>query len=294
MESRTSMQISVVITCYNARATLGEALTSVLAQTRPPDEIIVVDDGSTDDSATIVNQVAPQAILISQTNQGVSAARNAGLRAVTGDLIAFLDDDDRWHPSKLERQLAVLDRYPHVDLLATTWSRTDPVPTGNETLRWVSYRDLTLMNQFQTSTVLMRRELATNTSGFDPRLDAVEDWAYWISCAKLGTVAVLEDQLVLYRDSTDGVSKNLHRFWHRMQIMLECTDACDRLEHSDRSVITAWHTQRMLVASALDKDVTLLAPILWRAIHIAPRAHVKALSALTVPFLRQRLTRRAS
>ncbi len=288
------MQISVVVTCYNAHSTLSDTLESVLAQTRPPESIVVIDDGSDDDSAAIARRVAPQATIITQTNQGVSAARNLGIKQTTGDVIAFLDDDDVWHPTKLERQARLLEHFPKLDLLATSWSRTYPTPKGTDTLRWVSYRDLTLINQFQTSTVMLRTELAKKVAAFNSRLDAVEDWAYWINCAKVGTLAVLEDDLVLYRDSEDGVSKNLYRFWSRMSIMLNETNAMELLEPSDRERILAWHAQRMAIAAILDRDLALLAPIALRALRAQPSAHLRALQSITVPFLRQRLRRRTS
>lgn len=288
------MQISVVITCYNAEATLADALESVKAQTLPAYEVVIVDDGSTDSSVAIAQRILPNATIVQQENQGVSAARNAGLARASGSAIAFLDDDDIWHPSKLERQALVFERYPQLDLLATSWSRTSPTPNDQQSLRWLSYRDLTLMNQFQTSTVVISADLASKVGGFNPALDSVEDWAYWIACAKLGTLAVLEQDLVLYRDSPDGVSKDLRRFWKKMVRLLNDTDALDLLDPIDRERITAWHIQRMAVAAILAKEMTLLPPIVGRILTSSPRSQSYAMRTLTLPFLRQRLQRRGS
>jgi glycosyltransferase involved in cell wall biosynthesis len=107
-------QISVVIPAYNAAATIERAIGSVLAQTRPADEVIVVDDGSKDNTAVVVRQFVDKVRLISQANAGVSAARNTGIRATTGDWITFLDADDEWLPDYLKKQTELLARNPNL------------------------------------------------------------------------------------------------------------------------------------------------------------------------------------
>jgi glycosyltransferase involved in cell wall biosynthesis len=106
------MKISVLIPAFNAAATIGSALDSVLTQTRSPAEIIVLDDGSTDETARIVGTYSPKVTLHRQANQGVGKARNILCRLAQGDLFAFLDSDDLWHPSYLEIQRDLVDRYP--------------------------------------------------------------------------------------------------------------------------------------------------------------------------------------
>src|SRR4051794_37497436 len=113
------MRVSAIIPTYNSGPLVVEAVQSVLAQTRPADEIIVVDDGSTDDTAERLASFGDRIIYHRQTNRRVAAARNTGLRMSTGDFVAFLDADDAWHPQKLERQLAVLNFRPEIGLLAT-------------------------------------------------------------------------------------------------------------------------------------------------------------------------------
>ena len=108
------MRISAVIPAYNAGAFLGRAIQSVLNQTRPADEIIVVDDGSIDNTAEVVRAFGDRVKCIRQPNAGVSAARNIGIRAACGDWIAFLDADDEWLPEYLQAQAEVLSRNPHL------------------------------------------------------------------------------------------------------------------------------------------------------------------------------------
>ena len=118
--------VSVVIPTYNCSTLVGEAIESVLAQTRVPDQIIVVNDGSTDDTAAVVQRYRDGRIVyIEQANGGISAARNRGLSIATGDFIAFLDADDRWLPSMVEKQLALLERQSDVVCTFANFMRTD-------------------------------------------------------------------------------------------------------------------------------------------------------------------------
>jgi len=108
------MQISVVIPAFQAAATLAETLHSIGAQTRQPDEVIVVDDGSTDGTADIARTAMPSARVITQANAGAAAATNVGVAAARGDLLAMLDADDLWMPGKLAAQEAALREAPHL------------------------------------------------------------------------------------------------------------------------------------------------------------------------------------
>lgn len=106
--------ISVVIPAYNCQLYIKRAIESVLSQTRPADEVIVVDDGSTDGTAEVVGAYGSKVILLQQENAGVSAARNAGIRAASGDWIAFLDADDEWLPDKLDAQDNLFAHHPQL------------------------------------------------------------------------------------------------------------------------------------------------------------------------------------
>jgi len=109
--------ISVIIPAFNREAYLAQAIESVIAQTLPPDEIIVVDDGSTDRTAEITRSYGERVRCISQENQGPGAARNTGLREAEGSLITFLDSDDIWLDRKIEAQAAFLRTHPRIDMV---------------------------------------------------------------------------------------------------------------------------------------------------------------------------------
>jgi glycosyltransferase involved in cell wall biosynthesis len=116
-----AIEVSVVIPAYNAEGYLGRAIESVLAQTRPVHEIIVVDDGSTDNTSGIAERFGCLVRCLRQANAGVSAARNAGIRAALGDWIAFLDSDDCWLPNKIEAQMHVLSQHPELVWVSTNF-----------------------------------------------------------------------------------------------------------------------------------------------------------------------------
>src|SRR6202011_4481710 len=106
------MKISVLIPAYNCAATIRATLNSVLQQTSAPDEILVMNDGSTDNTASIVESYKDRVTLFSQPNGGIASARNELLARATGDLIAFLDSDDLWHPKYLEVQRTLFKKHP--------------------------------------------------------------------------------------------------------------------------------------------------------------------------------------
>jgi glycosyltransferase involved in cell wall biosynthesis len=109
--------ISVVIPVFNGAAYIGQAIESVLVQTLAPEEVVVVDDGSSDSTAQVVEQYAPGVLYRWQANQGPGAARNLGIRKSKGELLAFLDSDDLWLPEKLRLQKAAFDDDPELDLV---------------------------------------------------------------------------------------------------------------------------------------------------------------------------------
>ena len=118
-------RISVIIPNHNRAHTIARALDSVLGQSLAADEIIVVDDGSTDNSRKFIGENYPQIKLLEQQHSGVSSARNSGVRAANGDWLAFLDSDDEWLPEKLKNQMSALERVPEHRVIHTNeiWLR---------------------------------------------------------------------------------------------------------------------------------------------------------------------------
>jgi len=185
-------QVSVIIPAYNAAGSIGEALASVLAQTFTDYEVIVVDDGSTDDTAEVVGNIGRDEIsLIRQENGGPGSARNTGIRASRGRLIAFLDADDRWLPHKLEAQVAYFHAYPQTGLLhtATTGRPGDAssVAVFDSHPRPPRHVFCELFHTdyvIATLTVMVRRDVLDSVGLFDERREVhVEDWDLWLRIA---------------------------------------------------------------------------------------------------------------
>ena len=200
----TSPTISVVIPCYNAATFLRETLDSVLSQTYTPLEVIVVDDGSTDESATIARLYGPPVRVICQENQGESVARNRGMDEAHGDWVALLDADDRWLPHKLERQLAALSEA--ADEVVCVYS--DHIIFGSVPRQvrsrpmWPveSERRVRMLTDpwIQPGTALILRAL-TNEVRFPTGNLHGEDQVFWMQLYDRGTFVHVPEPLVEYR-----------------------------------------------------------------------------------------------
>ena len=210
--------MSVVIPAYNREAFLADALASVRAQTRAPAEVVVVDDGSTDGTARVAQESG--AVVLRQPNRGVSAARNAGIRAATQPWIAFLDSDDVWAPDKLERQFAALAAFPTAAIAFCDFVlEEDGTPMGSGlAARGIAgfaadasrgeallceHRALVaafLRENFMTpSTLVVRRELLLHAGLFDPALRFCEDFEVTLRLLRDARCAFVGAPLVRYR-----------------------------------------------------------------------------------------------
>ncbi|MHB0912203.1 MAG: glycosyltransferase family 2 protein [Armatimonadota bacterium] len=189
--------ISVIIPVYNVASYVEQTLRSVLDQTYPKLEIIVVDDGSSDDTGKIVDRYLtdPRIKYIQQENAGPAAARNRGVCQSGGDLIAFLDGDDLWLPEKLERQVKLFLRDPCLQISATNYSIISEDGSNTGRLQYSECpKDLiadpksTLLcrGAISTCTVMMRRESFDSAGGFDESLRWAEDYDMWLKVVQNG------------------------------------------------------------------------------------------------------------
>ncbi len=288
--------VSVVVPAYNAAATLPGAVASVTGDPLVR-ELLVVDDGSTDATAEVAAAL-PGVTLLRRANGGPSAARNTGIEAAAGEWVAFLDADDRWLPGKLDAQLRAASEHPEAVLVATDWVR-EGEPVGPGQTRWPlpvevhGYEDLLVMNRFQTSTVLARTAVLRELGGFLPELDGAEDWDMWLRCAAQGPIVRIAAPLVVYRDEASGYSKDLHRLYRTMLVMLDREQARGRLPRRQLATIRAWHHLRFAVAFGIQRDWGSAASVVTDlpAAGVAGRAPAAATRYLT-PFLLSRLRRR--
>jgi hypothetical protein len=221
--------VSVVIPSYNAGRWVEQAIESVLRQTRPPRQIIVVDDGSNDDTEQRIKHYGRQVQYIRQENQGVSAARNRGIAEVTEEFIAFLDADDVWHPRKLQMQMAVFAAAPDLVLLGTSsfdWPQ-HYIPDADiqAHVRAVTWRQLVVKNRLVTSSVVSRRAALHLAGPFDVLLQGPEDRDLWLRICQKGSAGVLEAPLTGYRALEGSVSRQSDRCYQGMRRIIAKLDA---------------------------------------------------------------------
>lgn len=211
--------VSVVLPFYKDQETVGAAVESVLSQTMSDLELIAVDDGSPDGSVEIVSELArsdDRIRLVRQENGGLSAARNAGLRAARGRFCAFLDADDLWLPHKLERQLPLLDARTLV--FSDAWCEEDGRRSPwcahvdrNRSIypRGEVYDELFARNFICASSVVLSMELVREASGFDESLRSLEDWDLWLRLARAGvSFDYAHEPLVMCRIRPGSLSRD--------------------------------------------------------------------------------------
>lgn len=220
-------KVTVIIATYNAIAYLPSTVDSVIQQTFTDFEVLIVDDGSTDETVEWVSKlVDPRVRLISQANQGVAVARNQGIMGAQGEYVAFLDADDLWEPTKLEKQVKCLEENPQVGLVNTSIVNIDeqgkplgavnaPDVEGN-VLKYIVEENLILCG----SAPMVRRSCLEAVQGFDQKLMSAEDWDLWIRLAARYDFAVVREPLVLYRQHLNSKSNNIERHLkHRLKVI---------------------------------------------------------------------------
>ena len=220
-------KISVVIPCYNANPFIAATIQSALTQEWADLELIVVDDGSSDGSAELVERMFPVVTLIRQANQGVAAARNNGIAHAQGEWIAFLDADDIWLPGKLHAQWATLQESPGARMAYTAWqvwTSTEPAPPpaylakltaeSSNLARWAGatgwvYPQLLLDCVVWTSTVLAHKSVFAEAGVFDRALRIGEDYDLWLRASRITPILRVPRPLALYRMHPASITKSV-------------------------------------------------------------------------------------
>ncbi len=232
--------VSVVIPTYNRVHLLERALDSVLRQTLAADEIIVVDDGSTDDTASTLKSLHPEVKLIQQDNLGVSAARNTGISAARHDWIALLDSDDVWHENKLERQITALNNAPeylicHSDeIWIRNGVRVNQMNKHKKAGGHIFQHCLPLC-AISPSAVMIHRSLFDEIGLFDENLPACEDYELWLRiCSRYPVLFIDEALITKHGGHHDQLSR---RYWgmdrFRIQALNKIVSA-NKLNDGDR------------------------------------------------------------
>jgi glycosyltransferase involved in cell wall biosynthesis len=219
-------RVSVIIPAHNAARFVTETVESVLNQKHRDLEVIVVDDGSTDETAEVLRAFGDRIVLRSQPNGGVARARNEGARVATGEWLAFLDADDLWLPDKLERQLGLADP-------STSWIYSDRFNFGNCVDIPEVQSEITAMHEgdvftalltegnfISSSTVIVRKEIFDRVGGYCENLRGTEDWDLWIRVSERDPIRFCPRQLLRYRIHSGGISHNYDHMWRERRMVI--------------------------------------------------------------------------
>lgn len=193
--------VTVVIPAYNRRFRIGRSIESVLGQTKAPQAILVVDDGSTDGTADWVRKTYPRVTVMEQKHTGVSAARNKGIENAATDWIAFLDSDDCWMPDKLEKQMRALSLNPGYRICHTEerWiyrGREKPVAVPYRKKGGWIFRSCLAVCAISPSTVVVHRKVLEEVGSFDESLPACEDYDLWLRITSRMPVLLVDEPLI--------------------------------------------------------------------------------------------------
>jgi glycosyltransferase involved in cell wall biosynthesis len=235
------MKVSIIIRTYNRGYTISKALCSVLDQSFSDYELIVVDDGSTDDTAEVVAKVAGDRAryIRHMQNRGVGAAFNTGIAAARGEMIAALDSDDEWKPNKLEREVAFLDSHPAVDVvfsdvemvtsngkipslfgLMRRYSEIAPPVRGNGGFVLDQRRMYLWLLQevpVKPSASVLRRQVFEKVGKFDESSRSGEDWDFYLRLAHVSHFGVIDSILTVQKWSDDATHR---KYWEADKVFL--------------------------------------------------------------------------
>ena len=228
-QSKTPM-VTVVIPCYNSLRYIAETMETVLQQTYRDFEVLVVNDGSTDGTAEWVKALSdrePQVRMVSQVNQGLAGARCTGVTNARGKYVAFIDDDDLWELTKLEKQVNSLENNPQAGLCYTWTALADSEgkPTGRviasnaEGNVWQAMTEMNIV--CCGSTPMIRRSCFDDLGLFDRQVSPSDDWDMWWRIAAKYQFTVIKEPLILYRQHPHNSSKKCDHMLATSRILIE-------------------------------------------------------------------------
>lgn len=286
------IRISVVIPAYNAGAYIARTIQSVLNQTSPPDEIIVVDDGSSDNTVEVVRTFGEKVILISQDNAGASVARNTGIQADKGNWVAFLDGDDEWMPQKLELQINHLQKHPELVWTMSNYftcfcdpQHTKTVYDQDRSITLLAGRDyyVDYFDSYRngtcgyTSTMLIQKRVLIEAGLFRPGQPRMNDEDMWFRIAyRYPRVGYITQPLAVYhRGTPDSIVKKHNRpeivieLIHRHLKLAEEQGRLDAFRPVASSITKmwihwSWQDQRAFQIRLLLKELGFLLPFRYK------------------------------
>jgi glycosyltransferase involved in cell wall biosynthesis len=255
---RTYPLVSVIIPTYNRAWILKEAIDSVLSQTFEDYELIVVDDGSTDDTGAVIGSFNGIEF-ITQANRGVSAARNRGIEAASGTYLAFLDSDDLWLPEKLESQMAFFDAHPEAMICQTQeiWIRNgrriNPKRRHQKASGMFFERSLELC-LVSPSAVVIKRDLLREVGQFDGELPACEDYDLWLRIGARYPVFLVDKPLVIKRGGhADQLSASRRLDKYRIQSLKKILESDILSKEQHKAAVSMLQKKCEIYANGCEK-----------------------------------------
>lgn len=224
------LSVSVVIPNYNYGRFLNEAIESVFAQSYPCSELILVDDGSTDNSLEIAERFGSKIKIIRQKNQGVGMARNTGAKKSTGDIIAFLDADDYWAVDKIQKQVSCFEKDAEVGLVTCGMHEFGMNGHAEQQFLksdegWIADKIVTFDGNLiaSGSAIAIRRDIFEKTAGFDERKDLhpSEDWEFCYRVATISKIGFVPEALVHYRNHGNNGHLKIPKMENAMLLAFE-------------------------------------------------------------------------
>jgi glycosyltransferase involved in cell wall biosynthesis len=242
--------VSVIIPVYNGAIEVRRAIDSALGQLNCTAEVIVLNDGSQDDTASVLAEYGNRIRAINQQNCGLARTRNNGIAVATGEWVAFLDHDDYWEPEKLTLQLKAAERsgYDVVYTNAANFGEVARVADLRSEPKAMVEGDLLeqllLDNFIVVSSVMIRRSLMQEISGFDSSLPSVEDWDLWLKLSARGVnFAAVREPVTLYQWRAGSMSKNYELMRTTRKMIVQ------RALSTDRAKSLPWSVRRRALAN---------------------------------------------
>ena len=274
--------VSVIVPAYNAARTIGETIESVLSQSFSDLELIIVDDGSTDETKDIVSEYRckdDRIISTWQKNSRASAARNRGLAIATGKYISLIDADDLWDERKLEKQISAIDSTE--DTIVLTGIRRFHILDGKKIWGAVTMApnienymydvlSILLLSSFQMvliNTALIKKELVEKLGGWKVDMWTAEDWEFWIRASRKARFKAIEEPLSFYRKHPESVTRN--------QDLLKVLDAHEKIieEQLKQGAITKKEFEQALISRQIEScSFFIYQGELAKAIHVLTRS----------------------
>jgi glycosyltransferase involved in cell wall biosynthesis len=248
----TNPFVSIIIPAYNQAQYLKQSIDSAIAQAYPHTEIIVVNDGSTDETESIAKSYGSKINYIYQENLGLAGARNTGIRVAKGELIGLLDSDDIWKPNFLETIVSLVIKYPKASVFYSQGQCIDadgnilPQIVGGKTISQSNFFNSLLQANFLIpSTITLRRETIVNAGYFDETLRSCEDWDLWLRILPDATFIGTEEIIIYYRVHKESLTANISGMQTAKKTVVEKQFGIDDGAYS------SWPTEKRLAYSGL-------------------------------------------